>query len=141
MINWQKITSLVFLLFSCSSQLENHTSDFRIKDVHTSYYSNGQLEYSSEMYNGKLDGLTKYWDKHGKLKSSSNYKNGDLHGESIFYFEDGSVKHKSEYFYGKKHGIEESYFNNGQRQSHTVFEYGEILVPTTRWTSDGELIP
>ena len=141
MQNRKKIIPLLLLLFSCSFKLEDEASHIQIKDVRTSYYSNGKLEYSSEMYNGKLDGVTKYWDNRGKLKSFSSYKNGDLHGKSIFYFEDGSVKLKSEYFYGKKHGIEEAFYNNGQRQSYTVFEYGEVLFPTSRWTSDGELIP
>ena len=46
-------------------------------ELHQSFYSNGIMEYESEIRNGIPDGKVKYWNIEGKLVTYANYENGN----------------------------------------------------------------
>ena len=138
---FQKLVPCMLLLLhiGCAGFISDQKIQNR--EIKTTYYQNGNIEYKSEFKNGDLDGITKYWDKSENLISEATYSNGKLHGLLLSYFSDGTVKSRVNYYYGQKHGNEEFFYDNGQLQSLTEYEEGEVIFEIMRWKKTGELIP
>lgn len=132
------ILSLFLTQFGCFSIMQNKTDN--ISEYKYSYYPSGNLEYKSEYQNGRLNGITRYWDQQENLISMATYSNGKLHGESISYFLNGNIKYQINYYYGEKDGEEKFYYNNGKLKSITKYEQDKIISGTIRWTKTGKLI-
>ena len=129
---------VVIINYGCSFTFSDKVvngSNYKI-----SYYTNGNMEYKSEYKNGKLNGVTKYWDENKNLISEAIYSNGKLHGLWVSYFENGKIKSKVNYYYGSKDGKEEVFYSTGQRKSITKYNEGKIVSKTMRWTMNGDLI-
>ena len=109
-------------------------------DVDYSYYSNGQLEFSAEYLNGKLDGLSKHWSENGNLISESQYSNGQLHGLWKKYYSNQNIQYEVQYAHGQKHGKEKWYYENGQLKSEQTFQYGLTQNDIIRWNLDGSIL-
>ena len=77
-------TTIFFICSNCATfQSKNTKDDFSSRYTEVSYYMNGEIEYSAEYVNGKLDGISKHWSKDGILISESEYNNGKPHGRWI----------------------------------------------------------
>ena len=104
------------------------------------YYPNGQQEYAAEYFNGKLDGMSRYWSEEGLLISESEYSHGKPHGIWKKYYVNQNIMLESHYFHGQKHGKEKWYYANGQLKSEQSFHFGEPLDAIIRWHPNGSII-
>ena len=109
-------------------------------EVRESYYPNGNIEFKAAYLNGKLDGLSRYWDKDGNLISEADYSNGLPHGKWIKYHPNGNPMNVVNYFHGQKHGDEYWYYETGQLKSEIKYQYGESVTEIIRWNLDGIII-
>lgn len=135
--------SLLFLFYfsGCSFFGINNTSEsIENIEVKESYYPNGNVEFKAAYLNGKLDGLSRYWDKDGNLISEVTYSNGLAHGKWIKYHRNGKPMNVVNYFHGQKHGDENWYYETGQLKSEIKYEYGEPVTEIIRWNLDGTII-
>jgi hypothetical protein len=74
-----KFLSFSFFMMMFFTSCFNHEVKLEpLVNVEYSYYSNGEIEFSAEYVNGKLDGLSKHWTKDGALLSEAQYSNGRL---------------------------------------------------------------
>ena len=131
-----KILYIIFslLVFSCSSKsLDSHSKE-------KVYYDNGYIKAVISKKDGKLNGVSNYYDTDSKLINSVNYMNNLLHGSWIEYYKDSSIKYKVLYNYGLKHGSEIWYYDNGNVKSEIVYDNGEIISDKLRWDYDGNII-
>ena len=76
-------------------------------------FPDGDLEFESELKDGKPNGVIKKWYTNGRLKSEWYYEDGLSHGEHKCYFENGELKEKFNYKNGKQHGIQRLWQKNG----------------------------
>ena len=128
-----------FILLSCANRLDSGKSELKM-DTEYSYYPGGQLEFSAEYINGKLDGLSKHWSKDGNLISETQYSNGQLHGFWKKYFSNHKLSYECYFFHGQKHGNERWYHENGQMKSEHTFHYGISQNDMMRWRPDGTIL-
>ena len=120
--------------------IKNKLSSTPNKDIESSYYQNGNLEYEAEYINGKLDGTSRFWSEDGSLVSEAEYSNGQPHGTWENFYPNGSVMHEVQYEFGQKHGNEKWYYENKQLKSEQKFSYGDTVNDIVRWNPDGTLI-
>ena len=124
---------------SCAHRGNEKISALQV-DMDYSYYSNGQMEFSAEYINGKLDGLSKHWSESGNLISETQYKNGKLHGFWKKYYSNQNILYETHYFHGQKHGKEKWYYENGQIKSEQTFQYGTPENDMMRWRPNGSIL-
>ena len=121
-------------MYSCSSK---HLDDHSIEKI---YYDNGFIKTIISKKDGKLNGVSNYYDTDSKLINSVNYLNDLLHGNWIEYYKDNTIKYKVLYNYGLKHGSEIWYYDNGNVKSEIIYDNGEIISDKLRWDYDGNII-
>ena len=127
---------MVIILAGCVHQGIRKSSESLLqRQIETSYYTNGTLEYEAEFLNGKLDGLSRYWSQDGILLSESEYSNGKPHGIWKKYNDQQNVIYEAHYFHGNKHGTEKWYYDNGQLKSEESFKFGKPTNDIIRWFS------
>lgn len=104
----------LFLLFGCTSN--SHILDYwpngnkkteiivnkgSLKNpqeyVFISYYNNGEIFKTGEVFNNKEQGLWQYYFADGSLKSENNYKNGMPDGTFKIFYRNGDLKQKGTY--------------------------------------------
>lgn len=110
------------------------------RNIHKSYYPDGSIEFEARYYNGKPDGIVRFWLQSGQLISIAQYENGSLHGIWYRYHENGKLAYYGEYFYGDLHGSEKYYHENGNIKSVQEFKYGAEVSELIRIDSQGEQI-
>ena len=126
--------SLWILIYSCSTKsLDSNT-------LEKIYYENNVIKAVISKKDGKLNGVSNYYDINSNLINSVNYMNNLLHGFWIEYFENGVVKYKVLYNYGLKDGSEIWYYDNSNIKSEVVYDNGEIISDILRWDYDGNII-
>ena len=143
----------LFLTISCSFKTQTVTftdgagKQYKIfvprkigRNTHTSYYPNGSIEFEASYFNGKPDGVVKYWLQSGQLISVAQYENGKLHGSWYRYHENGKLAYSGDYFFGDIHGNEKFYHQNGNIKSSQEFQFGVQVSELIRFNSNGELI-
>ena len=131
--------AMVVIIGNCNYKQIDVMPKSQIK-INYSYYSNGQLEFSAEYLNGKLDGWSKHWSENGNLISVSQYSNGKLHGLWKNYYSNQNIQYEVQYAYGQKHGKEKWYYENGQLKSEQTFQHGLTQNDIIRWNLDGSII-
>ena len=135
------IMYLSFLFTGCTLfGIKNKLSPTPNKDIESSYYQNGNLEYEAEYINGKLDGTSRVWSEDGSLFSESEYSHGQPHGTWKKFHPNGSLMYEVQYEFGQKHGDEKWYYENKQLKSEQKFSYGNTISEMVRWNPDGILI-
>ena len=132
------LISCIFFISSCHYIIPNAKSQSYEELI--GYYDNGVKEYSSEIWNGQLDGVTKKWDREGNLLSIVHYSNGSLNGDMIEYYPNGNIKHQVHFSYNQKHGYEFFYYETGQKQRQLEYSYGKLINKEYRWDANGMLL-
>ena len=134
---------LIFLLLFISCNQLNRPNDFdwnKNKQIKKSFFANGNLEYESELFNGKLNGTTTVWLENGTIFSTSQYSNSIPHGKWKRFHSSGALMFELTYVYGKKDGYEKWYHENGNIKSEQYFKNGESKSAIVRWDQNGNLI-
>ena len=134
---------LIFLFLFVSCNQLNQLSDFnwkKNKQIKKSFFANGNLEYTSELFNGKLNGTTTVWLENGTIFSTSQYSNSIPHGKWKKFHPSGILMFELTYVYGKKDGYEKWYHENGKIKSEQYFKNGESKLEIVRWDQNGNLI-
>ena len=126
--------SLWILIYSCS------TKSLDSNNLEKIYYENNVIKAVISKKDGKLNGVSNYYDINSNLINSVNYMNNLLHGYWTEYFENGVIKYKVLYNYGLKDGSEIWYYDNGNIKSEVVYDNGEIISEILRWDYDGNII-
>lgn len=81
--------------------------------VEESWYSNGQLEYSVPLKNGKRNGqLMKYYET-GEIQYISNWVHGIKEGDTKLFYKNGNVKLIENYKAGQPEGIIKEFDSTG----------------------------
>ena len=140
-----KLTAALFIIFIISgncARLGNRKVAESPSRIYTevSYYPGGQQEYSTEYFNGKLDGMSRNWSENGYLISESEYSHGKLHGIWKKYYANQRIMYKAHYFHGQKHGEEIWYYENGHVKSEQSFHYGVSAGTIIRWHPNGSIV-
>ena len=135
------IIFLILMMSGCTHfKSGNKPNPSTQKEVKQSFFSNGNLEYEAEYFNGKLDGASKVWLEDGTLYSISKYSNNQPHGIWKKFHSNGKLMFEVNYEYGQKHGLEKWYYENGNLKSEQEFDFGISISKITRWNIDGTLI-
>ena len=135
------ILFLILMMNGCTHfKSGNEPNPSTQKEVKQSFFSNGNLEYEAEYFNGKLDGTSKVWLEDGTLYSISKYSNNQPHGIWKKIHPNGKLMFEVNYEYGQKHGVEKWYYQNGNLKSEQEFDFGISILEITRWNIDGTLI-
>src|SRR5690554_2313625 len=139
----------LFLLFGCTSNSQildywpngNKKTEIIVKKgsiknpkeyVFISYYNNGEIFKTGEVYNNKEHGLWQYYFADGSLKSENNYKNGMPDGTFKIFYRNGDLKQKGTY---TKNQIEEAthydiYGNQRENTPNTI----HLTLEIEPWT-------
>jgi len=136
----QLSSSLFFIAMFFLSCFSHDVKLEPLINVEYSYYSNGEIEFSAEYVNGKLDGVSKHWAEDGTLLSKAQYSEGRLNGYLKKYFSNQVLMGEINYSHGKKHGVEKWYHENGTLKSEQTFIHGVPQDDMVRWRSDGSII-
>ena len=135
------LLSLFIIIGSCFRMGTRKMSEpYLQKQLETSYYENGNIEYEAELLNGKLDGMSRHWSENGNLLSESEYSNGIPHGKWNRFHQNGKIMHEVIYFHGEKHGREIWHYETGTMKSEQTFNYGKSADDIIRWNEDGSII-
>ena len=95
------------------------------------FYSNGNIEFSVETYNGKKHGKATYWDDLGNLINEVDYKMDKIDGLWISYYISGNVKYRSNYLENKRHGLMIEYYPDGKQKKITTYESDNEITSIT----------
>ena len=78
------------------------------------YYPNRKIQYEGEHFNGKREGLGKYFDQESKYYFIGEYKNGYLNGKGTVYnLADNKIKYEGDFINGKFEGRGKLFYDNG----------------------------
>jgi len=148
-----KIFFIVFQFFVLSlfSQTRVNQNKLEEKDGLKYYDSNlftgvsfrlfpdGELEFESELKDGKPNGVIKKWYETGRLKSEWYYEDGLSHGLHKCYFENGELKEKFNYKNGRQDGIQRIWQKNGSIKQESNYDNGKLLNKKC-WDKSGNKI-
>ena len=110
MIKWMSLILLVIFLSSCFTlSFDSNVSVNPIQPA-VGHYSNGQLRFKGEYYNGYRHGTWTDWNGNGDTISIVNYNQGELSG------------------FFKIWELEKSFGNNSQVVLDYALDYGEIII-------------
>jgi len=92
--------------------------------VTTYFFSNGNVEFSTNFFDGKRHGkLAKYYEN-GQINATSNFKNGELHGKTTIYYTNGLLQGEVDFIDGKENGKSFEYYENGQVKEQNSYKNG-----------------
>jgi hypothetical protein len=124
---------MVFVAQGSPEPPKNYTGTWR------KWLSSGIMVAREEYLNGKLDGLSTYWDTEGYLRNNTSYRNGVLHGSWRSFFKNGSISKDFEYADSQRSGHWISFHVNG-RTNYECFHSrpGAIDGPEILGNTNGE---
>ena len=73
-----------------------------------------KIEFETEYFKGKKDGLFRSWYKNGILYEEITYKEGKKHGLSRHWYQNGQLQQEYTYKNDKKDGLYRYWYENGQ---------------------------
>ena len=122
MIKWMSLILLVIFLSSCFTlSFDSNVSVNPIQPA-VGHYSNGQLRFKGEYYNGYRHGTWTDWNGNGDTISIVNYNQGELSG------------------FFKIWELEKSFGNNSQVVLDYALDYGEIIIKEGVWIGAKSII-
>ncbi len=71
------------------------------------HYENEKLKYLSQVFDGRLHGLTTEYFPQGEVKAERNYYLGKLHGAFTEYFQNGKIRVQADVKNNNYHGGED----------------------------------
>ena len=78
------------------------------------YYPNRKIQYEGEYFNGKREGLGKYFDQESKYYFIGEFANGYLNGKAIIYnSSDDKILYEGDFINGKFEGRGKLFYDNG----------------------------
>ena len=78
------------------------------------YYPNRKIQYEGEHFNGKREGLGKYFDQESKYYFIGEFANGYLNGKAIIYnSSDDKILYEGDFINGKFEGRGKLFYDNG----------------------------
>ncbi|MDC0313642.1 hypothetical protein OAL26_00790 [Flavobacteriales bacterium] len=110
MIKWMSLILIVVSLSSCVTLSLGSTAPVNLVQPAVGHYSNGQLRFKGEYYNGYRHGKWTDWNGNGDTISIVNYDQGELSGSFKIW------------------ELEKSYENNSESIPDYAKDYGEIII-------------
>ena len=110
MIKWMSLILLVVSLSSCLTLSLGSTAPVNPIQPAVGHYSNGQLRFKGEYYNGYRHGTWIDWNGNGDTISIVNYDQGELSGSFKIW------------------ELEKSYEDNSESTPDYAVDYGEIII-------------
>ena len=113
-----KTLSFILLFSSCQVSVKK---EIKVEK----YYSDGKVESSVFMQNGKKNGIASLFYPNGKLKQEGKWVNDKQEGIWTFYYEDGAVSRKINFVNDFQDGQSIFYFPNGSLDQEVQFKDGK----------------
>ena len=88
------------------------------------FREDGTLEFSSQFYAGKMEGIYKEYYDSGKILKESHFSNDKENGEEKIYYENGAIKEKRFYINGKEEGKSLFYDEKGNLIKTNIYKNG-----------------
>lgn len=88
------------------------------------FYLNGQIEKSGNIFNNKNEGEWKYYYKNGQIESEGNFHNDQPDGRWDSYYDNGQLQSTGNYAGGKMIGLWSFYDKKGRLINHVVYKNG-----------------
>jgi len=167
------LLSLIMIVFSTSAFAKKvekmpverdglyyeHFSTNLANGQYEKYYANGQLKERKTYKNGKIEGISEYYQSDGtryyvfrKIVDKmphQNYRKDGLYyeyfstnlanGGYIRYYTSGQLWSKETFKDGKKVGLHEDYYENGQLWQKATFKDGKVEGLVVRYFENGQL--
>ena len=100
-------------------------------------YENGQVEFLSQIQDGKVHGSVTMWYENGQKESEENYKEGKPHGLYENWHENGQMACISNYKEGKEHGLHAEWYDNGEKFIEKNYKEGLKDGVYLSWYANG----
>lgn len=94
------------------------------------YNETGLMVSKYRRVNGQLDAENETWYSNGNLRYTSCYKEGKLDGEVKAFFENGKLQNQGRYVDGKRDGRHLEFNEKGEKLADIEFK---IDIPSGRW--------
>lgn len=102
-------------------------------------FANGQMKYSGEFRNGRLEGRTIAWHENGQKRMEAEFAHGELNGKSTRWHENGKKREETQFKNGLPHGEKRLWFANGAIRFTGRFQGGKYHGWLTGWDEQGRI--
>jgi antitoxin component YwqK of YwqJK toxin-antitoxin module len=103
------------------------------------YWKNGKLKKEGQVFNGKANGLWKFYYETGEKQSETYYKEEVRHGHTVHYWPNGIKKGEGDYFNGELHGKWTVFHDNGKMERQGEMKNGKENGIWKVWDENGQL--
>ena len=100
-------------------------------------YENGQVEFLSQIQDGKAHGSFSAWYENGQKESEEKYKEGKPHGLHKDWHEGGQKAGISNYVEGKRDGFHVEWYDNGVKFIEKNYKVGLKEGAYLTWHANG----
>ncbi len=92
------------------------------------YYPSGILQIeTSQIIDGKLNGILKRYYESGKLKAEEIYNDGKKNGTTKYYFENGKISQVEDWIDGEINGRIKTYLEDGSLYQESTWSNGKPI--------------
>lgn len=102
-------------------------------------YPNQVKQSIESYYNGKLQGISKYFFVNGAFKEARSYKENLSYGRHYGYWENGNIKFDLFYINEKSHGLQRLWYANGQMYMQLHYNNDSEDGLQQAWRQNGKL--
>lgn len=103
------------------------------------YYANNSLKEKTGFFNGKKQGVYKYWFPNGVLKLESNYNKNTLVDSYTTWWNNGNIALEVLYVNGSKEGLEKQYYEDGSLSKKRNLVNGRENGIQQAWLKNGKI--
>jgi hypothetical protein len=107
-------------------------NEVKPQEFKTEKWPNGKTKSLEPIFNGKINGVGKYWHPNGQLYGEIPYENGMKHGRFKLFREDGTVDQELSYKNGQLHGRVRWYGENGNLKQESRYFNGKPMEETKK---------
>ena len=98
-----------------NGQLESSTNfkNNQKQGEYTSFWENGEMSSRGFFNDGKMDSIWKFWDSNGNIEGISNWRKDLKHGKWTAFYNSGQIQKESNFHEGELEGLQFEYYKNG----------------------------
>ncbi len=125
-----------------NGQLESSTN-FKNNQKHgeyTSFWENGEMSSRGFFNDGKMDSIWKFWDSNGNIEGISNWRKDLKHGKWTAFYNSGQIKQESNFKEGNLEGFQFEYHQNGSKALQAEWANGKRCGTWRYWDKNGTLV-
>jgi antitoxin component YwqK of YwqJK toxin-antitoxin module len=100
--------------------------------VHRHFYDYGQLKFTEQFRDGKLDGVSEFWYENGAKQGELHMAGGKPHGKAFSWYPDGRKQSEKNWVEGRLDGLSVEWDRQGNKTSEILWSRNairEILHP------------